>query len=208
MGFMPLQNRVDPFGTIFRTPARGTFMGNRGGVLHNDDRQIVRRHVGQRWLTCVLQFKDRHRIVMTPHRYTELFFLDEATSFAAGHRPCAECRRDRFNAYREAWPRKVLLRATEMDAELHPARIDRQGNKVTYQAELGSLPNGCFIAIDNSAWLVWDDAMLLWTPEGYSRKDPRPHHQTVTVLTPRPSVECFRAGYRPEIHPSAATISV
>src|SRR5215475_3655079 len=116
---MPLQNRVDPFGTIFRTTARGTMMGNRGGAIHNQRREIVRAYTNVRWITCVLQFKDRHREVMRPGWYTELFFLDEAVSFAAGHRPCAECRRARFNAYREAWGRGPLLRAPEMDAELH-----------------------------------------------------------------------------------------
>jgi hypothetical protein len=93
---MFLQNRVDPFGNLIRTPARGTIMGNRGGVLHAN-REIIRPYKSRRWITCVLNFKDRHRIVMSERRYTELFFLDEATAFSAGHRPCAECRRDRFS---------------------------------------------------------------------------------------------------------------
>jgi hypothetical protein len=80
---MPLQNRADPFGNLFRTPARGRMMGNRGGILHNSDREIVRRYKSRRWITCVLEFKDRRRIVMSERRYTELFFLDEATAFAA-----------------------------------------------------------------------------------------------------------------------------
>ena len=100
---MPLQNRVDPYGTIFRTPARGTMMGNRGGAIHNGRREIVRPFLSRRWITCVLEFKNRHREVMTPGRYTELFFLDEAVSLAAGHRPCAECRRERYKAFRTAW---------------------------------------------------------------------------------------------------------
>jgi hypothetical protein len=95
---MPLQNRVDPFGNLFRTPARGTMMGNRGGVLHAN-REIIRPHKSRRWIMCVLEFKDRHRIVMSERRYTELFFLDEATALAAGHRPCRECRRERFSAH-------------------------------------------------------------------------------------------------------------
>ena len=90
---MPLQNRVDPWGRFFRTTARGTFMGNRGGALHNEAREVVRPCAGRRWITCALEFKGRSRKVMTPGRYTELFFLDEAVAFAAGHRPCAECRR-------------------------------------------------------------------------------------------------------------------
>src|ERR1700692_2794907 len=140
---MPLQNRVDPFGNLFRTPACGTIMGNRGGVLHTN-REIVRPYKSRRWITCVLEFKDRHRIVMSERRYTELFFLDEATSFAAGHRPCAECRRGRFNAFKDAWRRARGLDnlpfADEMDLELHPARIDRR-NKVTHQAAMRSMPD-------------------------------------------------------------------
>ena len=102
---MPLQNRVDPHGAIFRSPARGTFMGNRG-ALHNDRQEIVRPFKVERWIACVLEFKGRQRTVMAPGRYTELFFLDEAVALAAGHRPCAECRRDRFNAFRKAWMRR------------------------------------------------------------------------------------------------------
>src|SRR5436305_13747203 len=100
---MPLQNRVDPCGAIRSWPARGTMMGNRGGALHNDKRELIRPFINRRWITCVLEFKGRRRAVMAPGRYTELFFLDEAVSLAAGHRPCAECRRARFNEFREAW---------------------------------------------------------------------------------------------------------
>jgi hypothetical protein len=201
---MPLQNRVDPFGTIFRTPARGTMMGNRGGALHTGDREIVRSYKSRRWITCVLEFKGRYRKVMSEGRYTELFFLDEATSFAAGHRPCAECRRERYNAFRDAWRRLTKQEkppfADEMDLELHPARIHR-ANKVTYEAALGSLPDGVFVRIEERAHLVWQGALLLWTPEGYARKR-RPKDPVVTVLTPRPIVGCFREGYQPQIHAS------
>ena len=102
---MPLQNRVDPFGNIIRTPARGTMLGNRGGALHNSDKEIVRAYKSRRWITCVLEFRGRHRVVMSENRYTELFFLDEAVAFAAGHRPCAECRRARYEAFKDAWRR-------------------------------------------------------------------------------------------------------
>ncbi len=115
---------------------------------------------------------------MSPHRYTELFFLDEAVAFAAGHRPCAECRRERFNAFLNAWNRP--LRAPEVDAELHRARIDPQGRKVTFQAPLHSLPDGCFIDIDGSPYLAWDDALFLWTPEGYTRKQRPPTTRRLT----------------------------
>ena len=199
---MPLQNRVDPFGTLFRTPARGTLMGNRGGCLHNAQREIVRAYKSRRWIACVLEFRGRHREVMTPNRYTELFFLDEVVSLAAGHRPCAECRRERYNAFRAAWG-TPLPSADEMDLALHPARIDRDGRKVTYRAPLRSLPVGTLVEIDGSAWLVVEDALLLWAPENYVEKRARPASGTVTVLTPRPTVECLRRGYVPFIHDSA-----
>jgi hypothetical protein len=207
---MPLQNRVDPFGNLFRTPARGTMMGNRGGVLHNRNREIVRPYQSRRWITCLLEFKNRRRIVMSERLYTELFFLDEATAFAAGHRPCAECRRDRFNAFREAWRKarggEMLPLADEMDRALHRARIDERRQKVTWEAALDSLPDRCFVEVDGGAYLVWGDALLRWTPEGYTVREARPKNSRVTVLTPRPIVECLRHGYRPEIHASAISV--
>jgi hypothetical protein len=185
---MPLQNRVDPFGNLIRTAARGAMMGNRGGALHNADREIVRSYKSRRWITCVLEFRGRHRIVMSPNRYTELFFLDEAVAFAAGHRPCAECRRERYNAFREAWrchnKQSSPPFADEIDLELHPVRIDKERNKVTYQAALRLLPDGCFAQIDGSAYLVLGDALLLWTPEGYARRDARPKDSIVNGADP------------------------
>ena len=204
---MSLQNRVDPWGVIIRSHARGTLMGNRGGALHNEQREILRPFKSRRWITCLLDFKGRKRAVMSPHRYTELFFLDEAVALAAGHRPCAECRRERFHAFKDSWMRReevdlsVPLRAADIDAELHKARGDR-GRKVTYEAILKELPNGSFIELDRSAYLVWNDALLLWTPERYSRKEPRPNGLTVAVLTPQPTVQCLRQGYEPEVHES------
>lgn len=204
---MPLQNRVDPFGNLIRTAARGAMMGNRGGALHNADREIVRSYKSRRWITCVLEFRGRHRIVMSPNRYTELFFLDEAAAFAAGHRPCAECRRERYNAFREAWrcqnKQSRPRFADEIDLELHSARIDKERNKVTHQAALRLLPDGCFAQIEGSACLVLGDALLLWKPEGYARRDARPKDAIVTVLTPEPIVGCFRHGYSPEINETA-----
>jgi hypothetical protein len=208
---MPLQNRVDPFGTLFRTPARGTFMGNRGGAIHNADREIVRAFKSRRWITCVLEFRGRHRTVMSQNRYTELFFLDEAVAFAAGHRPCAECRRERFNAFKKAWQsrngaeRNTWIGADEIDAELHRHRINKQRSKITYEDALDQLPNGVFIQLEEKPYLVLDDALLLWTPERYANKIHKPPGLTVTVLTPRPIVECFRQGYQPKIHQSAGS---
>jgi len=199
---MPLQNRVDPYGTIFRTPARGTMMGNRGGCIHNDRREIVRPYKSRRWIACVLEFKNRHRVVMTPNRYTELFFLDEVVALAAGHRPCAECRRPDYNAFRAAWS-SHLPSADEMDLAVHPARIASDGRKVTYQAPLTSLPNGTLIEFQDQPWLVLDDSLLLWTPVSYTRRLSRPPRVTVTVLTPAPIVACLRSGYIPATHESS-----
>jgi hypothetical protein len=207
---MPLQNRVDPCGAIFSTPARGTFMGNRGGVIHNQNREIVRQYASRRWITCLLEFKGWHRTVMSPGRYTELFFLDEAVALAAGHRPCAECRREPFNAFRAAWIRSGNSReghtplVDEIDREMHRARIDPKRRKVTYDAPLDSLPDGCFVRIEESRYLVLGDALLLWSPDGYLRKDHRPGGLTVSVLTPEPIVRCLLNGYKPAVHKSAA----
>ncbi len=203
---MPLQNRVNPHGALIVTPARGTFMGNRGGVLHNDNREIVRQYASRRWIACLLEFKGRHRTVMSPNRYTELFFLDEAAALASGHRPCAECRRERFNAFREAWSRAAgrgVPNADEMDEELHRARIDARKQKLTYRARLNSLPDGCFIEIGGVSCLALGDALLEWAPEGYVKKIAMPRDEMVTVLTPEPMVRCLRGGYEPEIHSSA-----
>lgn len=181
-------------------------MGNRGGVMHNGNSEIVRNFKSRRWITCLLEFKGRHRIVMSERRYTELFFLDEAVAFAAGHRPCAECRRERFNAFRNAWRRKSgsesVPMVDEIDRELHPARIGGHGTKVTYNAALDSLPDGSFVRREENAYLVWEDSLLLWTPEGYSRRESQPRDLIVKVLTPEPFVQCFRQGYKPQIHGS------
>ena len=181
-------------------------MGNRGGAIHNEAREIVRTYKSRRWITCVLEFRGRKRTVMTPNRYTELFFLDEAVAFAAGHRPCAECRRDRYNAFQAAWKRRIDSNgdagADAMDAVLHPSRIDRHRKQVIYQASLDSLPNGTFVEITGAPYLVWDRALFLWTPERYTKKTTRSSRMTVTVLTPQPIVECFRQGYVPMIHES------
>jgi hypothetical protein len=191
---VPLQNRVDPFGKLFRTQARGTMMGNRGGALHNGEREIVRSYKSRRWITCVLEFRGRQRAVMSEGRYTELFFLDEAVSFAAGHRPCAECRRERFNAFKAAWGGGPF--ADAMDRELHAAR------KVTYEARLGSLPDGCFVEMDGHAYLVHERGLLLWTPDGYTERIRTAGDSMVRVLTPEPAVRCLQNGYKAQVHDS------
>ena len=206
---MPLQNRVSPDGELFRSSARGTLMGNRGGLLHNAQREIVRQYKSRSWITCQLEFKGRRREVMTPGLYTELFFLDEATALAAGHRPCAECRRERFNAFKVAWKRwsvrdesKPLL-VHEMDAELHRARIGGRRGKITYESSIDSLPDGCLIRLDGSGYLVLGQSLLLWSPEGYVKRIERHRDGVVPVLTPPPIVECLRQGYVPGVHESS-----
>jgi hypothetical protein len=206
---MPLQNRVSPSGELFRSSARGTFMGNRGGSLHNAQREIVRQYKSRSWITCQLEFKGRRREVMAPGLYTELFFLDEATALAAGHRPCAECRRERFNAFKVAWKRWSVRDESkpplvhEMDVELHRARIGRRREKITYESSIDSLPDGCFIRLDGSIYLVREQWLLLWSPEGYAKRVDRHHDRVVTVLTPGPIVECLRQDYIPGVHESS-----
>jgi len=200
---MPLQNRVTPFGEVVALPGRGTMLGNRG-ILHDDDRRIVRPWQLRRWITCRLSYRDRRRTVMRPHTWTELFFLDEATAFAAGHRPCAECRRAAYRTFQQRWAAGTGLPtgADAIDFVLNGER--RAGrDKRTYDADLATLPDGAFVALDGAGWLVWDRELLEWSDSGYLRRRPRPARETATVLTPRSTVAAFAAGYRPEIHPSA-----
>lgn len=176
---MPRQNRVNPFGEIIATRDRGMFMGNRG-VLHDQEGRIQRAWQGKRWLVCVLEFRGRKRTVMSPRHYTELFFLDEATALAAGHRPCAECRRERFNAFRDAWRLEEDSHpptADEIDNRLHTERLAPDKKKKVHLANLADLPNGVFVKMADwgeNAYLVWNDRLLLWTAGGYSGQKKRP----------------------------------
>ena len=203
---MPRQNRVTPFGAIIATPERGTMMGNRG-ILHDAQGHIRRPWQVKRWLICVLEFRGRYRTVMTPNRYTELFFLDEATGLAAGHRPCAECQYGRFVAFRHAWSaRRSQPRAATIDERLHAERIAPDRSKRTFTANTNALPDGVLVVRNGSRdvpYLILGDILLAWSPGGYTRKRPRPEDEMVSVLTPRSTVAAIRAGYIPEIHPSA-----
>jgi hypothetical protein len=213
---MPRQNRVTPFGDIIATPERGTFMGNRG-VLHDDRGHVKRAWQVKRWLVCVLEFRGRQRTVMTPHRYTELFFLDEATALAAGHRPCAECRHARFLAFCNAWGtanpgdgRSARPTATVIDDRLHAERMASDRSKRSFVTALDELPDGVFVTV--AAWgeqpyLVWGDHLLAWSPGGYGERRRRPKRAEVKVLTPPSTVKAIRAGYAPEIHPSARGVA-
>ena len=204
---MTLQNRVDPFGTIRAVPMRGQLMGNRG-ILHDDRRVVQRTHAHQAWVACALSYKARDRKpLMWPGRYTELFFLDEATALAAGHRPCATCRRDRFKAFTAAWktvhggPAEGRSLPQTIDRALHRARIARGGRKVTTEARAADLPDGTIIARSEDAFLILNGCMHLWAFEGYGEVLPLVEGP-VTVLTPAPLLEVLRHGYRPEVHPS------
>jgi len=171
---VPLQNRVTPDGDIIATPHRGLMMGNRGGCFHLPDRTLgTRRWATRQWIACVLEFKSRHReAMMQPNRYTELFFLDEATSLSAGHRPCFECRRrdaEHFAALwaeTRGWP--APARAPEMDLALQPERAGTQGQKVTYRAQLSVLPDGAFVRLlDGGAaqpYLFDRSNLFPWSP--------------------------------------------
>lgn len=198
-----LQNRVDPEGNIIATAARGAWMGNRG-QLHGKGKTILRPFKLNAWIS-VLQFKERYRQVMSPNWYTELFFLDEATSFAAGHRPCFECRRPDYDRFKSFWLKgnpeygfteKTSIR--DIDDILHRERIDADGNKVTFTALLTELPDGTFIRLDNRPFLLFGAHLYCWTPFGYEKSITKDGNGEVTVLTPRSTVNAFRAGYRPQ----------
>jgi hypothetical protein len=199
---LPRQNRVTPFGEIVATECRGTLMGNRG-CLHDEQQRIRRRFACKRWIVCVLQFKGRRRTVMTPGRYTELFFLDEATALAAGHRPCFECQRGRFRLFQEAWG---TANADAIDAALHAERLGPKGEKRTYSERLSRLPNGAMTADGSSAFLVWGEALFPWTPGGYGPAVPK-RDAVVQVLTPRSVVRALHQGYPVQVHPSARAIT-
>jgi hypothetical protein len=201
---MPLRNRVTPFGEIIATPERGTLMGNRG-ILHDERKQLVRSSQLRRWICCVTSFKGRRRVIMKAHSYTELFFLDEATALAAGHRPCFECRRNAAEAFQRAWARafRVHPMADDIDRVLDSERrLPRSYAKRTFVAEIRSLPDGAMIARDANAWLVLEDRLLRWTPGGYVESAPR-LWGLVDVLTPRSTTEVLRAGYVAAPHASA-----
>jgi hypothetical protein len=212
---MPLQNRVTPEGEIIATPHRGLMMGNRGGAIHRPDRTLgPRRWASRQWIACVLKFKGRHRDVMQPNGYTELFFLDEATALAAGHRPCFECRRAEAERFAELWARAhgrtERARAPAMDEALHAERVDRRCGKRTFRARRADLPNGAFIRYgrrngEPRACLVVGASLLAWHPSGYtSLVMPSLLNEDVEVLTPPSIVAVLSAGYRPMLHSSAA----
>ena len=209
---MPLQNRVNPFSTLISTPERGAWTGNRG-VIHNERKEIIKNHAVKYWITCLLEYKGAHRSVMSPNRWTELFFLDEATAFAAGHRPCGFCRHADFKRFKELWlstngEQYGLTTKTKMDmidAFIHEERLDKNGLKKTFKSTLNALPTGTFITSDDmsKAYLWYQQNLYEWSFNGYTKVLQFDKNQEVNVLTPLSYVAVFKAGYVPEVHFSA-----
>ncbi len=197
---MSRQNRVQPDGTILAHPARGMLMGNRG-ILHEGGTLGTRRWTHPHWITCRLAFKDRRRALMAPGAYTELFFLDEAVACAAGHRPCAECRRAEYLAFKAHWQAAFgPADAAGIDAALHAARLENRRQR-RHVAEAGSLPEASFLLWQDRPHLLHHGALHPYRPQGYGAAIPLPSGPVV-VLTPAPMVTLFAAGWRPELHPS------
>ena len=212
---MPRQNRVIPSGELIATECRGTLMGNRG-CLHDDRQRIRRAFACRRWIACVLEFRGRHRTVMAPGRYTELFFLDEATALAAGHRPCAECQHARYRLFRDRWAAanpdvagSAPPSADAMDRVLHAERVGPGGAKRTYAGRPSELPTGTMVADEsNRPFLVLGQTLVPWTPGGYTRALLPPADTEFRVLTPGSIVRALSAGYPVNIHPSAQQVPV
>ena len=200
-----LQNRVDPWGNIIKTSARGSWMGNRG-LLHDENQNIRRPFKLQAWLICLLEFRGRKRSVMAPRQYTELFFMDEATAFSAGHRPCFECRRKDYDRFKTLWIKanpeygyneKTSIR--KIDEILHKDRIDPAGAKITHTEALKDLPDGSFVIYKEHPAVVVRSSIYPWSPFGYENGVPLAGEEKLTVLTPKSVVNAFRAGYIPQI---------
>ena len=199
---MPLRNRVTPLGALIETRERGLVFGNRGR-LHDDARLIRRNHDGRRWIACRLEFRGRRREPMPPARYTGLFFLDEATALAAGHRPCAECR---HADYRSFLDRAGAAGADELDRRLHAERLggDVAGRRL-HESRAEELPDGAFVLLEGAPYLVLGGALLWWTPGGYTERRPRPRGR-VDVITPPTNLRVLGSGWAgslPLLHPSS-----
>jgi hypothetical protein len=204
---MPLQNRVTPTGEIIATPHRGMFTGNRG-IIHDPATKTLmnKRWSSQAWLTCVCEFRGRRRDVMAGRSWTELFFLDEATALAAGHRPCFYCRRDDANCFRAAWERgngAKDLCARDIDVVLHRERLDRSKKRLhPSPAPIDKLPDGTMVKSGDKSFLLARGDALLWSPAGYHATERR--LDSALLLTPPSTLRALQAGYRPVLHPTAA----
>lgn len=203
---MPLQNRVTPWGEIVADPARGMFLGNRGCLCDEAGHLAARRWRLKAWITCSLSWKGWWRPVMQPRVWTELFFLDEATALAAGHRPCALCRRPDYERFVCAWREgngwSSRPKASEIDSVMHACRVRRDHSQIVHKASAAGLPPGAMVLHEGSAWLVQDGAMRAWSHVGYGPSQRLPRGE-VSVLTPQATVATLAGGYRPVLHPSA-----
>jgi hypothetical protein len=199
---VPRQNRVTPFGELIAVPERGLVYGNRG-CLHDDEGRIRRRWATKRWIACRLEFRGWHRgPLMQPGKFTELFFLDEATAFAAGHRPCALCRREDYRRFTELW---AELHAGQKGADAIDAQLQEERLAGPREESLADLPDGAFVLEDDEPWVVRSGGLRRWTPGGYGSRRPMPAR--ASVITPPSLVDVLRAGWRgavPLLHPSAS----
>jgi hypothetical protein len=206
---MPRQNRVTPLGDLVASPARGLVYGNRG-CLHDENGRIHRRYATKRWIACRLEFRGwRRSRLLQPGKFTELFFIDEATAFAAGHRPCALCRREDHNRFCEIWStlHPDQAGADAIDAQLHAERLDSatRGRRL-HRVPFDELPDGAFVLVDEEPWLVLGHELLRWTPAGYAERRRRPVRGGAVAITPPSSIEVLRLGWEgavPLLHPSA-----
>jgi hypothetical protein len=200
----PSRNRVTPMGDIEAIPLRGAWTGNRG-ILHSGEK-IVRFHASDLWITCALEFRGRWRQQWQPHHYTFLYFHDEAVSFAAGHRPCAECRRESYNVYRAAWAQGLsagVPSATMINQRLDAERIVAGTHRRRlHSASWSDLPDGAFVLLDSPAVVVGSH-LAEWTTEGYRTRHRRPRHGRARVITPPSTVAALRAGYPVQIDGAA-----
>ena len=225
---MPRRNRVTPLGELIAAPERGLVYGNRG-CLHDERETIRRPYAVKRWIACQLEFRGRRRArLMAPGRYTELFFLDEVTALAAGHRPCAECRRGDYNRLVELWSalHPDQHSADAIDAQLHGERLvgrggeraggepqrggeRRGGERRLHEVAYGELPDGAFVLHDGAPALVLGNALLMWSPAGYGERRRRPRRNAAArMITPPSLLELLRSGWSPLVplmHPSAAS---
>jgi len=205
LSHQPARNRVTPEGDIVAIPLRGAWTGNRGILHRNQD--IVRFHAADLWITCALEFRGRWHSQWQPHHFTWLFFHDEAVSFAAGHRPCAECRRESYNAYRLAWADGLEVEppsAREINRRLHGERIRRGTHRRRlHRIEWSRLPDGVFVMLGDRPALLVDGHLAEWTYDGYLSRHSRPRAGVATVLTPPSTVAVLSAGYPVQIDDSA-----
>jgi hypothetical protein len=202
---MPLQNRVTPSGDIIATPHRGMFTGNRGIIHDPATKTLTRRWANKAWLTCVCEFRSRRRAVMGGRSWTELFFLDEATALAAGHRPCFYCRRDDAVRFRAAWEEGngvTTVLAREIDGVLHRERLEGRAKRLhPLPMPLKELPDGAMLHKDDDSYLILQGRALAWSPAGY--RNAQNEISDAMLLTPPSTLRALSAGYQPVLHPSA-----